>query len=388
MTPSMTQETTPPSLENDPSLIDLLIYLFSNWKIYFASGLIGILIAFGLVSLRGQYTAEAILINNQESGLNYVSWRALQKNLVSLAQELASDEKQVSKLQRMMANGEWWKTAVLPTFAITKAETKDFVSFSKEILDAESVRIMNFVIKVNANSQSEAEQDINYVLSFIKTGSIFFASNLMISNLESKITKSIPRVNLEINKIHQEMKIINDRRDYLYSLRKEFPNGSAAGQIVDVNDRVAKFLPITTQLVAVLTDINQLDERLLQLKQEKAHIEVANDFVEQAKIILKSGLQDQNLIANLLNLEEDFRKKISPDDLSKIIALDNIRNDLIGIKVAYTQGLQQLSRSSVLPPKYLKSMVTGLIAGIFLGLLCLMLSFFWKIAKSRSGMTS
>ena len=317
-----------PELDQDEiSLLDIFNFLVDNWKLYVAGGLMGLLIAFGFVSLRGQYSAEAILVN-QGAGLDFVTWRGLQKNLLSLAQEIAPEDKSSTDLQKGMTTGEWWKKSVLPTYSLTKAETKELIGISKDVQDSESTRILNFLIQVKGKSISGVEEDITYVINFLRNGAMFSAKSALVLDLERQVSRSAPRIDLDINSALQEIKIMNERRDRLYALRKEFPTENVVSQIVDVNESIAKFLPITTQLVAVLTDINSLDEKLLRLKQEKSKFEVLGEFVTRANIILKRGFQDQNLSANLINLEGEMRKNIPSNDLPKIIALDNIKNSL------------------------------------------------------------
>jgi hypothetical protein len=372
-----------PELDQDEiSLLDIFNFLVDNWKLYVAGGLMGLLIAFGFVSLRGQYSAEAILVN-QGAGLDFVTWRGLQKNLLSLAQEIAPEDKSSTDLQKGMTTGEWWKKSVLPTYSLTKAETKELIGISKDVQDSESTRILNFLIQVKGKSISGVEEDITYVINFLRNGAMFSAKSALVLDLERQVSRSAPRIDLDINSALQEIKIMNERRDRLYALRKEFPTENVVSQIVDVNESIAKFLPITTQLVAVLTDINSLDEKLLRLKQEKSKFEVLGEFVTRANIILKRGFQDQNLSANLINLEGEMRKNIPSNDLPKIIALDNIKNSLVGINTAYTLGLQQFSLPSVQQPKYLKPMGIGLIAGAFVCLLFSIIFKFWRIAMSR-----
>jgi hypothetical protein len=154
-------------------------------------------------------------------------------------------------------------------------------------------------------------------------------------------------------------------------------------QVVDVNEDVAKFLPIATQLVAVLTDINLLDEKLLRLQQEKSKLEIASEFVTRANIVLKSGLHNQSLITDLLNLEGEMRKNSPSNDLSKIIVLDEIKNNLVIIKTSYTSGLQQFSPPAVVAPKYVKPAGIGLFAGAFFGLFFSVFLVFSRTAMNR-----
>lgn len=387
MQPSVPQEVNSQPLEDEISLIDILNFLIDHWKIYVTGAILGLFISLGFVSLKGTYSGEMILLN-QGSGLNFISWGALQKNLISLAQEISAGDKPSTSIQRSMAIPEWWKKAVKPTYALTKGETKELAGISKDVQDSESIRIQNFVIRVEGRSVSAVNQDIDYVAEFIRSGSTFFALRSMVLSLESKINQSAPKINLDMNNALQEIKILSDRRDYLYTLRKEFPNESPVAQVIDVNEGVAKFLPITTQLVAVLTDINALDERLLRLRQEKSQIEILGEFVKQSQSILKRGFQDQAVITDLMSLEASLRKNIPENELPKIIALDNVRRDLVSIKTSYTLGLQQVALPSVLAPKYLKPAAVGLLAGLFLGLVFSILMVLFRMVMSRRHETS
>jgi hypothetical protein len=382
MQTSNTQEASPQSTEDEISLFDIFTFLMDNWKFYVAGSLLGLLIAFGFVSVRGQYDAELVLIN-QESGLNFMTWRVVQKNLLTLANEQAASSDQSTSLQKAMITGEWWKKAVVPIYSLTKAETKELVGVSKEVQDLESTRIQSFVVRVSGKTLSDAKQNIVFVSNFIRTGAMFSDVSGIVMNLQNKVVRSISRIELDVSKALREMSVMTERRDRLYALRKEFPNENVVSQVVDVNENVAKFLPIATQLVAVLTDINLLDEKLLRFQQEKSQLEIASEFVTRANVVLKSGLQNQSLIADLLNLEVELRKNIPSNDLSKMIILDEIKNSLVIIQASYTLGLQQFSPPSVEAPKYVKLAGIGLFAGAFFGLLCSVFLVFSRTAMNR-----
>lgn len=382
MQTSNTQEASSQPTEDEISLFDILNFLMDNWKFYVAGSLLGLLIALGFVSVKGQYDAELVLIN-QESGLNFMTWRMVQKNLLTLANEQAASSDQSTSLQKAMITGEWWKKAVVPTYSLTKAETKELVGISKEVQDLESTRIQSFVVRVSGKTLSDAKQDIGFVVNFIRTGAIFADASAIVLNLQNKVVRSISRIELDVTRALREMSVMTERRDRIYALRKEFPNENVVSQVVDVNEGVAKFLPIATQLVAVLTDINLLDEKLLRLQQEKSQLELASEFVTRANVVLKSGFQNQSLIADLLNLEGEIRKNIPSNDLSKMIVLDEIKNSLVIIQASYTLGLQQFSPPAVVAPKYVKPAGIGLSAGAFFGLLCSVFLVFSRTAMNR-----
>ena len=376
------QEPSSQPLDDEISLFDIFNFLIDNWKLYVAGSLLGLLIALGFVSAKGQYNAEVVLIN-QASGLNFMTWRVVQKNLLTLAQERGASSDQSTNLQKAMISDEWWKKAVVPTYSLTKAETKELVGVSKEVQDAESTRIQSFVVRVSGKTLSDAQRDVGFVVSFIRSGAMFSAASSLITNLESKVALSASRIELDVSTALREMSIMTERRDRLYALRKEFPNENVVSQVVDVNERVAKFLPIATQLVAVLTDINLLDETLLRLQQEKSQIQITSEFVTRASVVLKSGLDNQSLIDDLLTLEGEMRKNIPSNDLYKIIALDEIKNNFFIIKTSYMLGLQQFSPPAVVAPKYVKPAGIGLFAGAFFGLLCSVVLVFSRTAMNR-----
>jgi hypothetical protein len=312
-----------------------------------------------------------------------MTWRVVQKNLLTLAQERGASSDQSTNLQKAMISDEWWKKAVVPTYSLTKAETKELVGVSKEVQDAESTRIQSFVIRVSGKTLSDAKQDIGFVVNFIRTGAMFSGASAVVTNLQRKVALSISRIELDVSKALREMSVMTERRDRLYALRKEFPNENVVSQVVDVNEDVAKFLPIATQLVAVLTDINLLDETLLRLQQEKSQIQIASEFVTRANVVLKSGLDNQSLIDDLLILEGEMRKNIPSNDLSKIIVLDEIKKNLVIIKTSYTSGLQQFSPPAVVAPKYVKPAGIGLFAGAFFGLFFSVFLVFSRTAMNR-----
>jgi hypothetical protein len=367
--------------QGEISLVDIASFLIANFKLYLASGVLGLLIALSLVSFKGQYTAAVVLLN-QGSGLSLVNWSATQRSLLMLAQEVESTQKQAPSIIQAMADSKWWNKAVVPTYAISISEARKLVGINTDMQDNEATRISSFIFKVNGTTPTDAEKKIRYVIDFIRNGSAFINAQKLVTDTESKIARDFAKIDLELNLSELQMKVLIDRRDYLSELRKQFPNENSTPQIIDLKEGTSKFLPITTQLIAVLTDINILDENLIRLKREKSKLEISTEFVVQAKRILELPFSNIAVIKDLIVTEQNIRKTVPSVDLSRISALDTIRSHLVGIQTDFSLGLQQISPPSITPPKYLSATAFGVVGGVFAGFILSLLLLVWRTLQT------
>lgn len=348
--------------------MDIINFFIDYWKLYLTGSLVGLVLALGFVAFRGVYTAETILVNRQ--GSDYVSWRGMQKNLVMLAEETKSLAPNPPRILISMASPDWWRLSVKPTYSLTKTDTKELVSISKDVQDAEATKILNFVISATGNSRQHAESNLDYAVEFIRAGSMYLKFRSLVLTYQLSLIEDLNRINLQLNRLNLDIRILGEQRDFLYSLRKQFPDENVTTQLVDLNDGTAKFLPITTQLVAVLKDINTFEENIKKLNYEKSQAMVKEEFLKESLKLFANQTNDRKKILSALNaVEKKIRSQISSTDLPKMIAIDSIQRDLSAIEASSTFGLQQLVAPTVTAPKYLKPAFIGFAAGAFAALL-------------------
>jgi hypothetical protein len=184
------------------------------------------------------------------------------------------------------------------------------------------------------------------------------------SNLQKKITDA------EI-----ELKFLRQRAEALEVLRQRFPGNTpvANQQVVDLKDSNAKFMPISTQIVAVQSDINATLEQLQRMRDQRAQSELMRSFVQKAQ---QQSSQHHNgfvLIEALLQITTELRSTAKPDDMNAQLVLSNMEADLIKTRTFFKKGLEVRLAPTVKPPSLLMPLALGLMAGTLLMLVFLLL---------------
>ena len=139
--------------------------------------------------------------------------------------------------------------------------------------------------------------------------------------------------------------------------------------MVDAKDSGAKYLPISTQIIAATTDLNGIQEQLARLKDEESQVKVYSSFADSGKKLLTETFDSKQLIDKLLIVIEGIQKSIPPSNTIQINAAESIKVDLKSIQTDNLYGLRQIGEIDVSYPKYVKYLGIGLFAGLMCGLI-------------------
>lgn len=357
MNNTQSQNTSLPD-EEGINLADALQFIIQNWKRAVVCAFLGAAVGLcGWVWL-GTYKAEAVLINN--GAINFLSWRSLQKNLPLLASQLLADhqvDKSEESMYKTMSDAKWWIKNVQPTYSLTKADTKDLATIGKDLQESGSTTILNLVVTASAPSKDTAEKNIHSATLFIKQGSAYLSIKNLIKGYESQILNSDANLKKQIADAERDLKYMRERAKNLEILRQRFPQNSASTnqQVVDAKDSNAKYMPISTQLVAINSDINNTVESLQKMRDQQAKEITLKTFVEQALPMMDKETNGLNLADALLAIVANLRMGTPADDINAQLSLNDIESTLVGIRTFFTKNLDtdltpQITRSSPLLP--------------------------------------
>lgn len=363
--------------ELEISLNDIIGFFLTNWKFLLMGAISGFIIAFSGTLLFGKYEARATLVNR--SGINYLTWKSLKRNLPILAARLSEFDKGSGNFLNELSSETWWQKNVTPTFAIAKEDAKEIFGVSKELQDAQSTIIKDFVVHETGLSKENALKNLSIATSFLQSGVVYLALNDVIASYQIKLLNSESDIAEDISKSEIELTYLNGRMASLELLRAKFPGnaGSIINQPMDPKDSSAKFLPIITQLIAVNQDIGALKEKLSRLNDRKNQLAIMGSFLSQAKPVMSKNFDGLSAIAELMQIEASLRKNLQPADLNKITSLDDIKSDLVHVHTNFALGLEQPTFIGTGKPHYLKHAVIGLFSGFFLALLGSFCSAIW-----------
>lgn len=339
------------------SLAQVIEFVSGEWKRLAVGAVVGLLLGVGGWALLASYKAEQILVN--QGALGFLSWRSLQQNLPLLAAQLV-EQKKVKPAEeaqyRVMSSSQWWAKNVVPTFSLSKADTKDLASVSKSLQD-EASTILNLVVTAKGSSKEDALAHVATATNFVKQGSAYLSIKNLVQGWDYQILNTEASLTKKITDTEVDLRYLRQRAANLESMRQRFPQNVtvATQQVVDLKDSSAKYMPISTQLVAVNTDINNANEALERMRNEIAQTKVMAEFVAQAKPIVDMSADGLAVVDQLLEITKAMRASVQAGDVNADQQLNNIEAELVGVRTNFQRSLDtdlipQVSRSGVLQP--------------------------------------
>jgi len=331
------------------------------WKISI-SGLLGIVLSLIFCFLTAQYQAKLIYTNY--SGIDIPKLKTLQASLPKLYEETEKSNSQNAFLK----SEKLWETSVKPNILIKKADGKDLLDVSA--LTKASNSIPTIEIVGYGTSKPKAIQNAETISIFFINGSSYLQLRDLIRNYDLRSIAVVSNAQKKVSALEIESVYLEKRIKNLNSLKNQFPNAINAGsQVVDAKDSGAKYLPISTQIIAATTDLNGIQEQLARLKDEESQVKVYSSFADSGKKLLTETFDSKQLIDKLLIVIEGIQKSIPPSNTIQINAAESIKVDLKSIQTDNLYGLRQIGEIDVSYPKYVKYLGIGLFAGLMCGLI-------------------
>jgi hypothetical protein len=325
-------------------------------------GLAGLVCAIGATFALGNYTATVSLQNM--SGIDIPSLKYLQSALPKLEQE--NQENQKDKSTAYLGSDQFWVQSIKPIILVGKADGKDLLDLSSLKSAGSNIASLQFTAK--GPSKALAESRIDEMTKTFINGTAYIGLRDLLRGYELKVIAANSNLNKKIGSAEVELVYVDRRIKNLIELKNQYPSVAVAPlQVVDAKDSGAKYLPISTQLVAATTDANSLREALSRYQDEEKQLPIYTQFIEKAKPLIDNGRKDGNLVDSLLEVANQIEK--NTQEAVQKIALEDIRVALTSIQTNKAFGLRQAGTVDVKLPPYLQNSAIGLLAGLFLGFL-------------------
>ncbi len=344
-----------------------IINFFTAYRKFF---LIGVIVSFSIAvlitTLSAKHTAETVLINT--GAIEFISWKSLQKNLPLLASQVS--EKKEADYLKVMSSEKWWDKNVVATYSLTKKDTKELLGINKDLQDSEGNRILNLIVKAEATNKDDSLNNLNTAISFISSGSSYLSYKNLLTSYTTRVITSESTNEKNLKDLEIELGFLEQRAKNLNQLKVQFPSQtSSTNQVVDPKDSGAKYLPLSTQIIATNSDINAIKEKLLRLRNEQQKFKVMKMFSEVAMPLVNSEFDGIQLGNKLLELTKKISAQIEKSNLNEQLAINTISSEIVAIQTKYTYGLEQATAGVVIPPNHLKNIFIGVIAGLFASVL-------------------
>jgi hypothetical protein len=370
--------------ENEISLLDIVNFLQGAWKKLAIAAVVGAILGFSNWYFLGSYNAELVLNNN--GGTDLVGWRSLQKTLPNLANQIIDEGKAPEgqePLYRMLSNSDWWQKNALATYGMSKADTKDLASTAG--LESAGTSIVSVTLTAGGSSRDKAIDNARGAKNFLLQGASYLSIKSMFSAQESQLISADANITKKINDAQVELGYQQERLKSLEALAKRFPGEQrTVSQVVDPKDSGAKYLPISTQIIAANTDINGSKESLERLKDAQAQMAVLRTWVKQVTPLLMTASHDGiTLTKQLLDQESQLRATLNPGDPKSLVFVDGLRSTLLANDVRFSKGFEMNTAPTSTGKKgMIKSTAGGLAGLLFLMLLALLGQRVWSHLKS------
>ena len=370
--------------QDEISLLDIVNFLQGTWKKLVIAAIVGATL--GLVGwfTLGAYSAEYVLLNN--GTLDLVSWKMLQKSLSNLADQIIDENKapqNQERLYKILSEDQWWQKNAVPSYALSKADAKDLAGIGKD-LDGAASTILSITLTATGSSKEQSIDNVRSASKFLRTGGAYLQLRSLLNGYESQTISAAAEAQQKITTTQVEMGYQEERARQLEELHKRFPGGSApAQQVVDAKDSSAKYLPLTTQIIAANNDINASKEALERQRKRLDQLSLVKTFLEQAIPLQDQTFDGLLLDKELLEIEGALRAKLAKDDSNGQAFLDDLHAQLLSIQVRYTKGLEANTAPTSSGKKgMIKATAGGLFAAFFLMLLVLLGQRVWQTVKS------
>ncbi|WP_071461733.1 hypothetical protein [Polynucleobacter asymbioticus] len=370
------------------SLLDIVNFLQGAWKKLAMAAFVGAVLGLGGWFALGKYSAEYVLFNNNNNSyaLDLVSWKMLQKSLPNLADQITGENKipeGQSSLYKEMSNDQWWQKNVIPSYVLSKADTKDLAGVSKDF-DSASTTILNFTLTASGASKEQAVDNVRAAAKFLRTGSAYLQLRSLLSSYETQVLSTAADVRQKITSTQVEMGYQQERIRQLEDLHKRFPGANASiQQVVDAKDSSAKYLPLQTQIIAANNDLNGSKEALERLQKRLDQLTLAKTFLDQALPLQDQTFDGLLLSKQLLEIESNLRTKLDQKDSNGAQFLNDLHAQLLSIQVRFTKGLEAYTAPTSGGKKgMITAMMGGLLAAFFLMLLILLGGRLWMSITS------
>jgi len=370
--------------EGEISLLDIVNFFSKSWKKLATAALAGAVIGLSYWFFFGSYKAELVLMNN--GGMDLVGWRSLQKTLPNLADQILDESKAPEgqeALYRTLNNPDWWLKNAVATYGMSKAESKDLASTAG--LESAGSSIVSLTLTESASTKQRAIENVQGVKSFLLQGASYLAIRSLINAQESQLISADADISKKINSTQVELSYQQERLKSLETLAKRFPSEQKTiSQVVDPKDSGAKYLPLSTQIIAINTDINGSKEALERFKDAQAQTAVLKTWVQQAVPLVGNSFDGLKITKQLLEQEAALRASIDPADIKSLIFLDSLRSTLLSIDVRYTKGFEMNTAPIASKNGMIKWTVGGLAAAFFLMLMVLLGQKVWMGIKREN----
>lgn len=224
------------------------------------------------------------------------------------------------------------------------------LGINKDLQESQSTTILNLIVKADAPNKDDSLKNLNTAINFIRSGSAYLSYKNLITSYTTRVIIAESSNERNLKDLEIELGFLEQRAKNLNQLKTQFPSQTtSSNQVVDPKDSGAKYLPLSTQIIATNSDINSIKERLLRLRNEQQKFKVMKLFSEGASSLVNNQFDGIQLGNDLIDLTKKILSQIDRSNLNELLAINTISSEVVAIKTKFTYGLEQATAGIVAP---------------------------------------
>ncbi len=250
--------------DGEINIYDIVEPLVTQWKTVLSATILGLLLGIFGWWFKG-YEAELNLV--PVAPLDFVEWRKITAGLPALAEKRISDTQSdpvKSDLYEMLSKSEWWLKNVSPKYKYSKSDIKELAAISQEAQESGATIIESVAFRVMDVDGSSAAKKVRDVAAYVSEGGLLLSLKSALERDELRERQLAYSLSSKTAKERLELTYLNSRADALDKLLLKYPEkpGASTQTVLYPKDNSSKYLPLSTQLVAVKIEINGIIESL------------------------------------------------------------------------------------------------------------------------------
>ena len=350
--------------EDEITVMDVVNFFREHSKRILVFSAAGLILAVAAFTQMRVYEASAVLTN--DAGIDFVLLKKMQTNLPRIAQQMG--ERNNDALIQELSSESWWLKNFKPTYAFTKADLKDLGD-----VKVDSSRILNLIFTTTEKSEERAIEKAEKIASFFKNSSALVAANDLLQRYTNEVRLMTTQVEKNKFEINSEIEYLKKRATNLEQMKGKYPQGqiSINSQVLDPKDSGSKYLPISTQLIAVYSDISMQQEALERNRDGEILLSVKREVLDSLEKNINNrfdGLAILDQTAKDMGLAIKNNSEKDATNSKKMLALQKVYAEVVTLDNQYKDGLGQRTPIQIAKKGEGLFILMGALGGLFLGL--------------------
>lgn len=381
------------SAEAEISIYDIVQFIKKSRR-YIVGGLLSGLIVGGaggfiLSKERATITLDNALVS---SAIGYTDWNVLSGALPFLALEIFEKKKDLGEdigPHAFLTSKAWWDKNVKPVLALDKNTSKELGTVP-DTFKGEYGHILRITFQAEARQEIEAYRRADESVAFMRGAAIFLRVQSMLEGYrvqaiqtEQSITSMFTQNTIDQGYLEKDLNTLKDLiafntkeiNDRIAIMNKVINDTNAVGSgsrnVFNIRGGETPEIPLDARLNEIKLGLHAKEVDRLKAKDQTVQNQVLNAFLEKAEPLLKTHtiLSATELLDQLLQLEEALRAQTPAEDFVRIAKLNQIKGDLLGVKLTFINQLSIVSRSIEPVNRTLTGILGGGFGGAFIALI-------------------